>query len=272
MNSTASFEIVPFGTSSEGEAEEIRGWGRPAAPRRYSPAFRLHQPPAPGNWRRPAYDHRHHGVGHGHVHGRIHHPGPPGLFAHRLVRDFRRRIGLHRPFGPERPPFFGVGGPAFGGGAPDAPPPGPDAGAAPPGLDTGTPPQMAPTAMATPAIASTGGGSGPEEQIRWIQSVLNTALGTSLPTDGVPSADLRNALQTFQSQHGLPVSGFAGPDTIAALQSASAGQAPGAAGAAQPDAPPAPPAAGGDAPGGEFEIMPAFGAPGSWRTRHRARF
>ena len=252
MNSTATFEIVPFGTSSEGEAEEIRGWGR-SVPRGFPLAFRGHRPIGPRNWRRLAYDHRHHGAGH--VHGGIHHLGGHGLHGHRLVRDFRRRIGLHRPFGPERPPFFGVGGPALDGGAPDAPPPGMDAGAPP------------------PPMALTGGGGGPEEQIRWIQSVLNTVLGTSLPTDGVPSADLRNALQTFQSQHGLPVSGFAGPDTIAALQSASAGQtAPGAAGAPQPDAPPAPPAAGGDAPGGEFEIMPAFGAAGSRRMRHGARF
>ncbi len=74
--------------------------------------------------------------------------------------------------------------------------------------------------------------------------MLNSVLGTSLPTDGIAFPDLRTALQTFQSQHGLPVSGFAGPDTIAALQNASAAQ------------PPAPPAAG--APGQELEFAPMF--------------
>ena len=90
-----------------------------------------------------------------------------------------------------------------------------------------------------------------------MQFVLNSVLGTSLPTDGVPSPELRAALQTFQTQHGLPVSGFAGPDTVAALQ-AAAGQG---GGASQPAGAPPAPDAGGDSQGGEFEIFPAFGAP-----------
>jgi peptidoglycan hydrolase-like protein with peptidoglycan-binding domain len=112
-----------------------------------------------------------------------------------------------------------------------------------PAPDTGAP---------LPPIAATGPGS--EEQIRWIQSVLNTVQGANLPTDGIPSPDLRAALQTFQSQHGLPVSGFAGPDTIAALQAAAAGGAAGGSGAAPPAA--QPDAAGGAAPSSEFEILP----------------
>jgi peptidoglycan hydrolase-like protein with peptidoglycan-binding domain len=85
--------------------------------------------------------------------------------------------------------------------------------------------------------------------------VLNTVQAANLPIDGMPSPDLRAALQTFQSQHGLPVSGFAGPDTIAALQAAAAGGVSG--GGAPP--PPAPPSGGGG-PGGEFEILPLSGA------------
>ena len=86
----------------------------------------------------------------------------------------------------------------------------------------------------TPAA---GAGSSASEQIRWVQYMLNNVMGTNLPTDGIPSADTRAAIRNFQSQHGLPVSGFAGPDTIAALQSASG------------------PQSGGDAPqGGELEF------------------
>jgi peptidoglycan hydrolase-like protein with peptidoglycan-binding domain len=104
--------------------------------------------------------------------------------------------------------------------------------------------------------------------------VLNAVLGTNLPTDGIPSPELRSALQTFQSQQGLPVSGFAGPDTIAALQNAAAeaGTAapqPDAAGGPQPDGAAAVDA-GGDAQSGEFEMLPVFGARNiqpSWRFR-----
>lgn len=60
------------------------------------------------------------------------------------------------------------------------------------------------------------------EQISWVQFMLNGALGTNLPTDGIVTADLRAALRNFQSQQGLPVSGFVGPDTIDALRNAGA--------------------------------------------------
>ncbi len=62
-------------------------------------------------------------------------------------------------------------------------------------------------------------GPAPSEQIRWVQFMLNGALGLNLPTDGIMSPELRDALRTFQGKQGLPTSGFIGPDTIAALQS-----------------------------------------------------
>jgi Putative peptidoglycan binding domain len=73
------------------------------------------------------------------------------------------------------------------------------------------------------------GQAGPRgsEQVRWVQFMLNGALGTNLPTDGVMTADLRAALRNFQSQQGLPVSGFIGPDTVDALRNAGGPAAPG---------------------------------------------
>ena len=81
-----------------------------------------------------------------------------------------------------------------------------------------------------------GAGAPPSEQIRWVQFALNSTLGANLPTDGFVTPALRAALRNFQSRQGLPVSGFVGPDTIAALQGA---------GAPRPDD---------AAPGGEFEL------------------
>src|SRR5262249_49932212 len=40
-------------------------------------------------------------------------------------------------------------------------------------------------------------------------------------TDGIASPEFRAALRQFQRHQGLPVSGFVGPDTIAALQRTS---------------------------------------------------
>jgi hypothetical protein len=89
---------------------------------------------------------------------------------------------------------------------------------------------------AVPGPVMSGIGAPPSEQIRWVQFMLNSALGANLPTDGFVSPALRAALRNFQIQQGLPVSGFVGPDTIAALQGASA---------PRPDE---------AAPGGEFEL------------------
>ncbi len=58
----------------------------------------------------------------------------------------------------------------------------------------------------------------PSEQIRWVQFALNQAMNAGLPTDGIASPEFRTALRGFQGRQGLPVSGFVGPDTIAALR------------------------------------------------------
>jgi hypothetical protein len=55
------------------------------------------------------------------------------------------------------------------------------------------------------------------EYVRWVQFTLNRALGAQLPIDGVMSASTRGALRAFQRRHGLPVSGYIGPDTKSAL-------------------------------------------------------
>jgi hypothetical protein len=67
-------------------------------------------------------------------------------------------------------------------------------------------------------------GAVPSEQIRWVQFMLNSALGSNLPVDGLVSSDLCAALRDFQRQQGLPVSGFVGPDTIDALKQMSASE------------------------------------------------
>ena len=67
-------------------------------------------------------------------------------------------------------------------------------------------------------------GAVPSEQIRWVQFMLNSALGSNVPVDGLVSSDLRAALRDFQRQQSLPVSGFVGPDTIDALKQMSASE------------------------------------------------
>jgi hypothetical protein len=59
----------------------------------------------------------------------------------------------------------------------------------------------------------------PSEQVRWVQFALNQVMNANLPTDGIASPEFRATLRDFQMRQGLPVSGFVGPDTIAALQS-----------------------------------------------------
>jgi peptidoglycan hydrolase-like protein with peptidoglycan-binding domain len=56
------------------------------------------------------------------------------------------------------------------------------------------------------------------EYIRWLQSTLNRAIGGTLRVDGVMSTAVRDAIRDFQQRNRLPVSGYVGPDTDAALR------------------------------------------------------
>jgi predicted GIY-YIG superfamily endonuclease len=59
---------------------------------------------------------------------------------------------------------------------------------------------------------------GGSEYVSWVQDTLNSALGMSLAVDGVMTGSLRRWIRVFQRQNRLPVSGFIGPDTEAALR------------------------------------------------------
>src|SRR5215831_15257776 len=58
------------------------------------------------------------------------------------------------------------------------------------------------------------------EYVRWLQSTLNRVIGGTLPVDGIMSAAVRDAIRDFQQRNRLPVSGYVGPDTDAALRRA----------------------------------------------------
>jgi hypothetical protein len=60
------------------------------------------------------------------------------------------------------------------------------------------------------------------EFTRWVQDALNRALGTRLPVSGVMDHATRRAVRYFQSQRGVPASGFVGPDTEAELEGGAA--------------------------------------------------
>ena len=91
------------------------------------------------------------------------------------------------------------------------------------------PPQRQPR---SPADRWTGGGSAapspepatdlptdsPSEYVSWVQATLNRALGTALIVNGVMSISVRAAIRDFQRRNRLPVSGYIGPDTEAALR------------------------------------------------------
>jgi len=66
------------------------------------------------------------------------------------------------------------------------------------------------------------------EYVRWLQSTLNRATGGTLPIDGVMSAAVRAAIRDFQRKNRLPVSGYIGPDTDAALRRVDGGSEIGA--------------------------------------------
>src|SRR5262249_22811946 len=59
------------------------------------------------------------------------------------------------------------------------------------------------------------------EYVRWVQDTLNRALGSSLAVDGVMTSSLRRWIRVFQRRNRLPVSGYIGPDTDAALRRAT---------------------------------------------------
>ena len=63
--------------------------------------------------------------------------------------------------------------------------------------------------------------SAPSEYVRWVQDTLNRALGISLAVDGVMTRSVRNWIRAFQRRNRLPVSGYIGPDTEAALRHAA---------------------------------------------------
>src|SRR5262249_36550431 len=63
----------------------------------------------------------------------------------------------------------------------------------------------------------------PSENVRWLQSTLNRAIGGALPIDGVMSGAVRDAIREFQRKNRLPVSGYVGPDTDAALRRVDGG-------------------------------------------------
>ncbi|HKA78505.1 MAG TPA: peptidoglycan-binding protein [Xanthobacteraceae bacterium] len=81
----------------------------------------------------------------------------------------------------------------------------------------------APTGDAEPAAEPQPGSAASSEHVRWLQSTLNRAIGTALPIDGAMSAAVRDAIRDFQRKNRLPVSGYIGPDTEAALRRVDGG-------------------------------------------------
>jgi len=81
----------------------------------------------------------------------------------------------------------------------------------------------APTGDAEPAAEPQPASAASSEHVRWLQSTLNRAIGTALPIDGAMSAAVRDAIRDFQRKNRLPVSGYIGPDTDAALRRVDGG-------------------------------------------------
>jgi predicted GIY-YIG superfamily endonuclease len=63
--------------------------------------------------------------------------------------------------------------------------------------------------------------SPPSEYVRWVQDTLNRVLGGSFAVDGVMTGAVRRWIRVFQRKNRLPVSGYIGPDTEAALRRAA---------------------------------------------------
>jgi outer membrane protein OmpA-like peptidoglycan-associated protein len=54
--------------------------------------------------------------------------------------------------------------------------------------------------------------------VRWVQRSLNQILGLHLAVDGIPGAQIRSAIRSFQERYGLTADGIAGPRTEAAIK------------------------------------------------------
>ena len=81
----------------------------------------------------------------------------------------------------------------------------------------------APVTAAEPQAEPEPASAAPSEHVRWLQSTLNRAIGSRLPIDGIMSAAVRDAIRDFQRKNRLPVSGYIGPDTDAALRRVDGG-------------------------------------------------
>jgi len=64
---------------------------------------------------------------------------------------------------------------------------------------------------------------GTADQVRWVQSSLNTVLSLRLTVDGVAGPATRSAIRSFQQRQGLTPDGVVGPQTQAALEAALRG-------------------------------------------------
>ena len=102
--------------------------------------------------------------------------------------------------------------------------------------------------------------------ISWAQSCLAQILGPWVQQDGTMGLSTRHAIQQFQSQQQLPVSGVLDSNTVEALQAACSGQQ---AGGVQPGGPSTPPPQGeaGESEF-EFEAEEGLGQNGRWIRRH----
>jgi Putative peptidoglycan binding domain len=118
---------------------------------------------------------------------------------------------------------------------------------------------LAPPAPPTPSI------------LPWAQSCLNQLLGPWVLQDGIMGPNTRQAVQQFQQQQQLPVTGMLDAATVTALQAACSGQQQGGGdGGAGGD----PGAGGGGGGAGEAEFeggaAEGNGSTGRW-VRHKGR-
>jgi len=75
---------------------------------------------------------------------------------------------------------------------------------------------------------------------KWVQQSLNSIIGAHLVVDGIIGSMTKNAIRTFQRQHGLYADGIVGPITEGALIAAGASPPPGTAAPTFPSYTPTP--------------------------------